>query len=168
MLDSLAPVKLIPDNATVMDMGSGGGFPGIPMKIAKPSLRMTFLDAVRKKVNFIRHVLRTLNLSGCEAVCGRVEDSGVVASLEQKFDIVACRSFAPMNRLVPWAIPFLAPHGRIIALKGKNVHSEILEMSIKNYNNLIYDEKNYDIAILPYQTSRDDVERYFAVIQKDA
>ncbi|MFC1883090.1 16S rRNA (guanine(527)-N(7))-methyltransferase RsmG [Thermodesulfobacteriota bacterium] len=73
-VDSLAPAKLVSPGATLLDIGSGGGFPGIPLKVVIPTLSITLIDASRKKVTFLKHVIRTLKLEGIEALHIRAQD----------------------------------------------------------------------------------------------
>ena len=132
VLDSLAAVNIIPAGSTVLDMGSGGGFPGIPIKIASPSLSMTLMEASAKKVTFLKHVIRTLGLIDCTAVSGRVEQLAAAHEFSGRFQSVVCRSFAPLHQLLVWGLPFLSEDGRIIALKGDHVEAEIEEFQSKN------------------------------------
>jgi 16S rRNA (guanine527-N7)-methyltransferase len=120
--DSVAPAKMIPDHARLLDIGSGGGFPGIVLKVIKPSLEVTLIDASRKKVSFQKQVIRTLNLKKIDAHHVRAEDFAKTAN---RFDIVICRAFSALDTFVFMAIPFLVEHGAIIAMKGKISESEI-------------------------------------------
>lgn len=120
--DSVAPAKMIPDHRRLLDIGSGGGFPGIVLKVIKPSLNVTLIDASRKKVSFQKQVIRTLNLKGIDAHHIRAED---FAKTSECFDMAICRAFSDLDTFVSMAIPFLAEHGEIIAMKGKISDSEI-------------------------------------------
>lgn len=124
-LDSVAPVKLLSDHARILDIGSGGGFPGIVLKVLKPSLDVTLIDASRKKVNFQKQVIRLLNLSNIDAHHIRAEDFAKQPNIAHSFDMVICRAFSDLNTFVSMAVPFLAEHGAIIAMKGKISDSEI-------------------------------------------
>src|SRR3990172_708670 len=77
-LDSLTSARFLPGVDTLLDIGSGGGFPGLPLKIAIPSLKITLMDSVEKKVHFIRHIIRTLDLKGADAISGRVESPELI------------------------------------------------------------------------------------------
>ena len=132
VLDAIAPIKWIQNEARVLDMGSGGGFPGIPLKIINPSLYVTLMDSVTKKVSFLKHVIRTLKIKGCTAISGRVEALGIQKEYAGKFDVVVSRSFASLDKIIQWGKPFAASPGRIIALKGKNIHEEIASPELKN------------------------------------
>jgi 16S rRNA (guanine527-N7)-methyltransferase len=120
--DSVAPAKMIPDHARVLDIGSGGGFPGIVLKVINPSLKITLIDASRKKVSFQKQVIRTLQLKKIDAHHIRAEEFAETAN---RFDIVICRAFSASDMFISMAIPFLAEHGAMIAMKGKISDSEI-------------------------------------------
>ncbi len=109
----------------MIDIGSGAGFPAVPMKVICPDLDVTMVDAVRKKVSFLNHVARTLKLDNTRAVHARVEDLAKDPGHFQAYDTVTARGFADLGKLAGLAGPMLAPGGRIYALKGVNALKEI-------------------------------------------
>ena len=118
-LDALAPARFIAPGSDLLDVGSGGGFPGLPLHIAIDGLRTTLIDAVRKKVSFLRYLLRELALPGIEARHLRVEDlSESAAGGGRSFDVVASRAFSAVAPFVKAVWPLVRPGGRVIALKG--------------------------------------------------
>jgi 16S rRNA (guanine527-N7)-methyltransferase len=118
-LDSLVPMSFLPPKARLLDIGSGGGFPGIPLKIANPQLDVRLVDASRKKVSFQKHVIRSLNLTGIDGEQYRLEaDSRTVLS-PKGFDVVVSRAFADLPAVVERAWPQLAPAGLVIAWRGR-------------------------------------------------
>ncbi len=117
-VDALASAAWIGTDLRVLDAGSGGGFPGIPLKILRPDLSVTLVDSVRKKVSFLKHAIRTLGLSGINAVHGRLEDLGVLPQYHGKFDMVVCRAFSSLEDFAALTRAFLAPEGSLLALKG--------------------------------------------------
>jgi len=130
MLDSLIPGKYIASvlparGLSLLDIGSGGGFPGIPLKIFMPEIRVTMVDSVRKKVNFLKYAILTLKLDGIDAIHARVEDLAGQAGFAGKFDVVISRAFTALDRFVMLAAPFIKPDGIIIAMKGKEVQKEL-------------------------------------------
>lgn len=125
-LDSLAPAEFIPEGARLLDIGSGAGFPGIPLKIVKPATSVLLIDAVRKKINFLKHVLRTLNLEGIEARWIRTEDLLKDPDNAFTFDVIISRALSDLSLFVKNALPLLAKQGVIIAMKGK-IDSEELD-----------------------------------------
>ncbi|MBU4315893.1 MAG: 16S rRNA (guanine(527)-N(7))-methyltransferase RsmG [Proteobacteria bacterium] len=170
VLDSIAPARWIEEETSVLDMGSGGGFPGIPLKILKPSLAMTLVDSSVKKVSFLKHVIRTLKLENCEAVYGRLEALGLLEVYREKYQTVVSRSFAPLDRLIPRGLPFLAPHGRIIALKGKNVDKELEEVKLlmnDGSEKSGFHPDQVSIKTEYYQLPHSDMERALVVVEKN-
>jgi 16S rRNA (guanine527-N7)-methyltransferase len=118
-LDSLVPAQFIPPEATLLDIGSGGGFPGIPLKVILPKLSVTLIDASRKKTSFLKHVVRTLKLDNIEALHLRAEDLAIQPSYMNRFDVIISRALASLGAFVRLALPLLADGGVIIALKGQ-------------------------------------------------
>ncbi len=118
-VDSLAPAQFIPQDARLLDIGSGGGFPGIPLKILKPSLSVLLIDGVRKKANFLKHVLRILKLKHIEAHQFRAEKLHENPAFLNSFDIVISRALSSLELFVKMAMPLLAVGGAIIAMKGE-------------------------------------------------
>jgi len=124
-VDALAAARFLERPARIMDIGSGAGFPAVPMKILYPNLDVTMVDAVRKKVSFLNHVVRTLKLDNIRAVHARVEDLAKDSGHFQIYDTVTARGFADLGKLAGLAGPMLAPGGRIYALKGAHALEEI-------------------------------------------
>ncbi|MBE9531893.1 MAG: 16S rRNA (guanine(527)-N(7))-methyltransferase RsmG [Proteobacteria bacterium] len=117
-LDSLVLCKFINDGKKVLDMGSGGGFPGLVLKIARPKLEVTCMDKVEKKVKFMRHIIRTLGLNGARAVSARAEDEVALSEFARSFDVVVSRAFAGIEDFLTLSLPFLNDGGRVLAVKG--------------------------------------------------
>ena len=124
-IDSLSLVPYLPFEASLLDMGSGAGFPGIPIKIAKPSLKVTLLEATRKKVNFQRHLVRILMLAGICSVQGRAESLRHGNKSPPSFDIVTSRSFSRLEKFLTFGTPFVKKKGFLIAMKGKRAGEEL-------------------------------------------
>ena len=118
-LDSLSVQAYLPKYSSILDIGSGAGFPGIPLKIIQPTLEMTLIDSVRKKVDFQRHIIRALGLKGIEAIHGRVQDKGILQSLGERFDITLSRAFSDLRTLLILSFPFLKEGGMVIAMKSE-------------------------------------------------
>jgi 16S rRNA (guanine527-N7)-methyltransferase len=126
-LDSFSVYPYLLKYSSILDIGSGAGFPGIPLKIIQPILEMTLIDSVRKKVDFQRHIIRTLGLKGIEALHGRVQDKGILRSLEGRFDIILSRALSDLRTLLILSFPFLKEGGFVIAMKG-DVESDELRL----------------------------------------
>ena len=122
ILDSIFPNPFIPLASRVLDMGTGAGFPGIPLKIVSPDLRMTLIDGKRKKINFLKYVIRQLSLEGIEARHIRAE---ALAAEERRFNVVITRAVASLVNLIQVAFPLLEKEGVVIAMKGCNYQREI-------------------------------------------
>ena len=119
ILDSITPALIVPQGAAMLDIGSGGGFPGIPLKILMPSLSVTLVDASRKKVSFLNHVIRTLALEDIRAVHVRAETLAQDDGYREAFDVIISRALTALDGFIEMALPLLKPEGMIIALKGR-------------------------------------------------
>ncbi|MEJ2041620.1 MAG: 16S rRNA (guanine(527)-N(7))-methyltransferase RsmG, partial [Desulfosarcinaceae bacterium] len=117
-VDSLAGLSVIGRETKLVDIGTGAGFPGLPLKIVRPDLEMTLVDSVRKKISFVNHVIRRLALSGVRAVHARVEALAGEKAYAGAFEAVVCRAMTDMGQIIRLAMPLLACPGRIIAYKG--------------------------------------------------
>jgi 16S rRNA (guanine527-N7)-methyltransferase len=124
-LDSLVPARFIPPGARMLDIGSGGGFPGIPLKVLLPKLSVTLIDASRKKVSFLKHVIRTLKLDNIEALHIRAEDLADHPSYINRFDVIVSRALTSLEFFVRLALPFLTCGGLIMAMKGQVDNMEL-------------------------------------------
>jgi len=124
-IDSLSVIPHLPPTGNLLDIGSGGGFPGLPIKIAKPELTVTLLEAKRKKINFLKQVILLLNLSHITILHGRIEK---VVSENQCgcFDMVIARAFAKLEILLKLAHPLLTKGGHLITMKGKEGDKELI------------------------------------------
>ncbi|MCX5883113.1 MAG: 16S rRNA (guanine(527)-N(7))-methyltransferase RsmG [Deltaproteobacteria bacterium] len=133
VVDSLALALWIPPEASVLDVGSGGGFPGIPLKILMPSLSVTLIDSSRKKNSFQRHVIRTLGLVNIAAWQTRVEALSAnpdrIRGGNPAFSVIVCRAFTDLAHFVEMAMSLLAPAGKIIAMKGRISSEELADVS---------------------------------------
>jgi 16S rRNA (guanine527-N7)-methyltransferase len=127
-LDSLTPAPFLdcPDGALI-DLGSGGGFPGIPLRIAMPGLQVSLVEASRKKSSFLSHIVRTLRLDGVQVVRERVEVLTAGETLAGGFDMLISRAAFKLPDLIRTAAFFLKPGGQLIAMKGQDLHKEMAE-----------------------------------------
>jgi 16S rRNA (guanine527-N7)-methyltransferase len=126
-LDSLTCLNAaeFPLGAMIIDVGTGPGMPGIPLKIARPDLLLVLLDSVRKKLTFLDEVVRELNLSNVETLHSRAEDAGHHIKHRERYDIVLARAlgrFAPLSEL---CLPLAKVKGTVLAMKGPNVSEEL-------------------------------------------
>ena len=124
--DCLLPENLFPLNATVLDVGCGGGFPTIPLAIARPDLKITAIDSTQKKINFVQKAADSLGLTNVIAICARAE-APELRKYRESFDIVTSRAMARMPVLIELTLPFAKIGGNVIALKGAQGEIELAE-----------------------------------------
>ena len=114
-LDSLLFLPLLPPRPLrLLDIGAGSGIPGLPLRLADPSMRLTLLDSRRKRISFLRAACRELDLSDVVVLEGRAEELAVSAQGSRAFDAVVCRAVGPPTRLLPMAMAFLRPGGILV------------------------------------------------------
>ena len=170
-LDSLAAMPLLREifksencrGVSLLDVGSGGGFPGIPLKISLSGLSVTMVDKVAKKVSFLKHAVRIMGLENTSASHSRIE-IGEGGDFTGSFDVVACRAFSDIWDFAARALPCLKDGGRLIAYKGKLVDVEIdrFEKSLeKTPLNVVIEKTTYHT--LPFTQSK----RAIVVLKKD-
>jgi len=123
-VDSLLALPYLPRNARCIDVGTGAGFPGIPLLIARPDLRMTLLDSLNKRVAFLKETLLALNLTA-DCVHARAEDAGRDPALRAQFDTALSRAVAPLPVLLELTVPFLKTGGVSLCYKGRSAAEEI-------------------------------------------
>lgn len=128
-LDSLSIVKVMDMSkvSKVMDIGSGAGFPGMPLKIAFPHLKVTMVDSVNKKVNFINECIGEIGLHNVEAIHGRVEDLGHDMRYRETADLVVSRAVAALVSLAEYCLPFVKVSGDFVSYKSVKVDEELAE-----------------------------------------
>lgn len=124
-IDSLLNVDNV-DGKTLIDIGSGGGFPAIPIRIFKDDLKLVMVDSTGKKCEFLRAVVDNLNLTNVSVICGRAEDLAKDNNYREKFDMCSARAVARLNTLCEYCLPFVKKGGKFIAYKG-NAQEEIVE-----------------------------------------
>lgn len=125
-LDSLTCVVAMQDTpiGRVLDLGTGAGFPGLPLKILYPKMRLTLVDSVGKKVEFCRHIVKVLQLEGVDVIQGRAESLGHQAIHREQYDWSIARAVAIMPVLMEYLLPFVKVGGKALAMKGQDAHAE--------------------------------------------
>jgi 16S rRNA (guanine527-N7)-methyltransferase len=127
LLNSAVVTDLLPVGARVVDVGSGAGLPGVPMAIRRPDLRVDLVEPMLRRTDFLTDVVAELGLADAVRVIrGRAEEMTVREQLGSA-DWVVARAVAPLDRLVKWCLPLLAPGGRLLALKGVTAADEVAE-----------------------------------------
>lgn len=124
-IDSVLPLKNIKNNSKILDVGTGAGFPGIPLKILNDTLNITLLDSLNKRINFLNEEIEKLGLSNIKAIHGRAEDYVNVS--RETFDYVVSRAVARLNTLLEYCLPYLKIGGYFIAYKSLDSEQEIVE-----------------------------------------
>lgn len=125
-MDSLSLVRMgIDDDATLIDIGTGAGFPGIPIKIMRPSIRLTLLDSHGKKMDFLREVTQRLGLESVTVIKARAEELSLLEDYREQFDYACSRAVAGLNVLSELCLPFVKVGGLFCAMKSIDISEEI-------------------------------------------
>jgi len=125
ILDSLSLLPHLGAAQTLIDIGSGGGLPGIPIAIVQPHLRVTLLEATGKKANFLRTVAAELPLQNVAVVSDRAETAGHDRAHRDRYDLVTARAVGPLNVMLEYTLPFAVIGGRVLAMKGRRAEQEL-------------------------------------------
>ncbi len=157
----LAGVRDLTGELSVIDVGTGGGFPGIPLKIAFPNLKITLLDSLNKRVNFLNEVIEELQLQEIEAIHSRAEDAGQNVKYREKYDLCVSRAVANLSALSEYCLPFVKPSGCFISYKSTNIDEELQQAgkAIK----VLGGKLEQPVTV---QIPETDIYRQFIMIQK--
>lgn len=144
-IDSVFPYKKIPKNSKLIDVGTGAGFPGIPLKIIRPDLEITLIDSLNKRINFLNNLINKLNLKGIFAYHFRAED--FCLKNREKFDISISRAVAKTNTLAEYLLPFVKKGGYALFYKSQGINDELNEgkNAIKILGGIIEKIDNFEI-----------------------
>ena len=124
-IDSITILKDIKDGSTVVDVGTGAGFPGIPLSIMNPTLKITLVDSLNKRLIFLQDVINELDLKNVELVHARAEEFGRNKKYREKFDIATSRAVANLATLSEYLLPLVKINGKVISMKAGNASQEI-------------------------------------------
>lgn len=132
-VDSISCQRLIEKGSSIIDVGTGAGFPGIPLAIVRDDIRLTMIDSLGKRVNFLNTVINEIGLSDASAFHMRAEEAGKNPKFREKFDIATSRAVANLPVLCEYCLPFVKIGGLFLALKGRDADAEVekAEKSIK-------------------------------------
>ena len=161
-IDSLTINKYVNESASIIDVGTGAGFPGIPLKIVREDISVTLLDALNKRINFLNEVIEQNELTNIETIHARAEEAGKNKALRESFDIATSRAVAPLNVLVEYLLPLVKIGGKCICMKGSNAKEEI-ENSRKAISILGGKIEKIEELELP----NSDIKRTIIVIKKE-
>lgn len=123
LLNSAVVAQAVPDDCSLCDIGTGAGLPGLALAIARPDLRITLVEPLLRRTTFLEEVVEELRLGHVSVVRGRAEELHGA----ETFDVVTSRAVAPLERLLRWSMPLVAPTGALLAMKGRSVRDEIEE-----------------------------------------
>lgn len=160
-IDSLTIEKYIKKGENIIDVGTGAGFPGIPLKIAREDLKITLADSLNKRINFLNEVINKLDLKNIETIHTRAEELGKNKKYREKFDIATSRAVANMSTLSEYLIPFVKVEGRCICMKSSDIDTE-LENAKKAINILGCEIESKDKFNLP----NSDLGRSVIILRK--
>lgn len=160
-IDSMTIAKYIGANKTLVDVGTGAGFPGIPLKIIRKGIQITLLDSLNKRVQFLNEIIKQLELKEVETIHGRVEEFGKNKKYREKFDYATSRAVANLTTLSEYLLPLVKIEGKCICMKGSTVKEEI-------------DQSQKAIAILggkieeieAFQLPESDIDRHIVLLRK--
>lgn len=160
-IDSLTVDKYIKNEELLVDVGTGAGFPGIPIKIFRPDIRVVLVDSLNKRINFLNEVINELELQKIEAIHSRVEEFGKNKNYREKFDIVTARAVANLSVLSEYLLPLVKIGGKCICMKGNEIEQEL-----DNSKNAIKTLGGKVNKVEKFKLPESDINRHIIIIDK--
>lgn len=160
-VDSLTIAKYINQQDTLVDVGTGAGFPGIPLKIYRDDIKITLVDSLNKRINFLNEVITSLNLKNIEAIHSRAEEFGRNKKYREKFDIATSRAVANLTTLSEYLVPLVKENGKCISMKGPEIEEEL-----KNSEKAIDVLGGRIVKVDNFNLPKSDIGRNIIIIQK--
>lgn len=161
-LDSLKAAEgIIEDGVSVIDVGTGAGFPGLPVKIANPDIKLTLVDSLNKRINFLNEVISSLSLDGVRTIHSRAEELGQNKDHREKYDLCVSRAVANLTTLCELCLPFVKVGGSFVSLKGPKAEEEVKDA--KRAIELLGGEL---VKIQSYDLSDTDLNHNIVIIKK--
>ena len=161
-IDSLTVLKYISEKNMIIDVGTGAGFPGIPIAIMMPNVRVTLLDSINKRINFLIEVVRELDLKNIETIHSRSEDCGKDMLYREKYDIAIARAVANLSTLSEYLLPFVKIKGKMICMKGSEIEEEL-----KNAEYAIKTLGGRSILREEFCLPNSDMKRNIIIVEKE-
>ena len=160
-VDSMTVLKYIENEKSIIDVGTGAGFPGIPIAIMKKDVKITLLDSLNKRINFLNEVCRELKLNNVDTIHGRAEEIGKNKEHREKYDIAVSRAVANMSTLSEYLIPLVKIGGKCICMKGSEIEQELeqAKFAIKELGGKIEKVEKFTLP-------DSDMERNIIIIKK--
>jgi len=160
-VDSLTIQKYIKESELLIDIGTGAGFPGIPLKIVNEGMKITLLDSLNKRITFLKEIIRELELKDIVGIHGRAEELGRNKEHRERYDIAVARAVASLSSLLEYMAPFVKVGGKLICMKGPKLEEE-LEKSKNAIKILGLEIEKIERTLLPDT----DIERNILILKK--
>lgn len=160
-IDSLTILEYIPEKSNVIDVGTGAGFPGIPLKIVREDINMTLMDSLNKRITFLNEIINKLGLKKINAIHSRAEELAKIPEHREKYDIAVSRAVANLSTLSEYMIPFVKVGGKCICMKGSNIEEEL-----KTAKNAIKELGGEIEKVINFKLPDSDNERNIIIIKK--
>jgi 16S rRNA (guanine527-N7)-methyltransferase len=139
------------EGLNVLDLGTGGGLPGIVIKIHHPEIHITLIDSIQKKINAVRDVIQKLGLDNVEVICSRAEELAKKPEYRKKFDYIVARSVATLDDLAKWSKNLIKPGAKLITIKGADISAELLRAKrlkyVKNAEFFVESERKIVVVV---------------------
>ncbi|MDY6830526.1 MAG: 16S rRNA (guanine(527)-N(7))-methyltransferase RsmG [Thermodesulfobacteriota bacterium] len=168
-LDSIVPAAFIPPDSTLLDIGTGAGFPGVPLKVIIPSLDLTLVDSALKRVTFLLQVVRLLGLERVSVLHRRVERMERPPAA-RPFDTIICRAFTALPAFVAAALPLLSEKGQLIAMKGGGYKKELEALNHQSFSGPagepVFAPDRFDIRVHGYSLPFSKARRALVILKK--
>jgi 16S rRNA (guanine527-N7)-methyltransferase len=159
--DSLLPLDYLPNTGTCLDVGSGAGFPAVPLSICRPGIRVFLMEPNFKKGSFLKQIIRLCGLKRTEVIRERIEKPSKPLPF-QEVDIITSRAMAPLPKLIGWCTPYLTPGGMMVAFLGNRFEEILKECEpLLKEKNLLFD------SLKPYTPKGKKSERRLLILKKD-
>ena len=160
-IDSLTILEYIPEKSNVIDVGTGAGFPGIPLKIVREDINMTLMDSLNKRITFLNEIINKLGLKKINAIHSRAEELAKIPEHREKYDIAVSRAVANLSTLSEYMIPFVKVGGKCICMKGSKIEEEL-----KTAKNAIKELGGEIEKVINFKLPDSDNERNIIIIKK--